>query len=478
MWTPVTDRSSNGIDVPMKQAMIAVAVNSVDGLDEQLVQLSANVLLARLPFGVLVIDAAGTVRFANDRALELVGLDSRSDAIGRLVTEFVADDDLGFLVDGLVRGADFPDTILGPFRLRLVDRSGATHWSECWAYSVPLDPGASGYVVTITPESVGVRLAIAAAEIASNGDVKPTLATICDALGAFPVVATASVLMVNNGAVREAIGSWPSCLDTHLHDIDAPWASVARGARDREIGIHELPLAIRTSIAGEGFSDVWLRAVDVDGHRRAVIVAWRSEVAVPTPNQFRHLDQAVDMAELALSRRDHEHRLRHAAHHDALTGVGNRARLNHRLTNAPLPGGLLYIDLDNFKQVNDEDGHTTGDAVLQWVAVRLTEVADDVGGGEVFRVGGDEFVVVFDSSSDTQALTDRMEIAATAVLQCFHDEIHVDGVHTDVTASVGLAIARPHDTWSDMFARADAGLLAAKRTGKHRWSRSPEAVPT
>jgi diguanylate cyclase (GGDEF)-like protein len=465
---------------------VEVNTNSVGGIGgfdgigegadgaEPLVQLSAHTLLARLPFGVLVIDAAGAVRFANDRALQLVALDSAADAVGRLVTEFVAEEDLGFLVDGLVRGADFPDTILGPFRLRLIDRLGATHWSECWAYSVPLDPGASGYVVTITPESVGVRLAMAAAEIASNDDVKVTLGTICDALAAFPVVATASVLMVHNSAVREAIGSWPSCLDVHLHDIAAPWASVARGGRDREVTVGDLPSEIRESLADTDFSDLWLRAVDVDGHRRAVIAAWRSETVTPTPNQFRHLDQAVDMAELALSRRDHEHRLRHEAHHDALTGVGNRARLNHRLTTAPLPGGLLYIDLDNFKQVNDEDGHTMGDAVLQWVADRLAEVADD--DGEVFRVGGDEFVVVFDGSNDTPALTDRMEVAATAVLQCFDEDIHIDGVRTEVTASVGLAIARPHDTWSDMFARADEGLLAAKRTGKQRWSRSPESV--
>ncbi len=439
---------------------------SVHDLDDEL---SAKLLLGRLPVGVFVIDAVATVRFANERALQIVGFSSSANVVGRSVTEFVAEEDLAFLIEGIARGDDFPDTVLGPFRLRFIDRSGVAHWSESWAYSTPPDLGVAGYVVTLTPESVGDRLAMAAAEIAANSDVNDTLSTISDAMAAYPLEATTAVLTVTNGAIREAVGSWPSCLDAHLFDSDAPWASVAAGGRDLAVVIDDLPHTIRTSVSGADLAAVWLHGVDVAGCRRAVIAAWRPTATAATPNQIRHLDQAAAMTALALSRNDHDNQLVYAAHHDALTGVGNRARLDHRLINAPLPGGLLYIDLDNFKRVNDEDGHTTGDAVLQEVASRLVVIAGRH--GEVFRVGGDEFVVVFDASSGTQRLTNRMEVAATAALQCLNDAIRIDGVPTDITASVGLAVRRDHDTWLDMFERADAALLDAKRSGKQRWSR-------
>jgi diguanylate cyclase (GGDEF)-like protein len=167
-----------------------------------------------------------------------------------------------------------------------------------------------------------------------------------------------------------------------------------------------------------------------------------------------------------------ERELHHQAHHDPLTGLPNRLLLYRHLEEAlrdALPGariGLCFIDLDEFKTVNDTLGHTSGDRLLVAVAARLRNCVD---GGEHFvaRVGGDEFVVVVrgvQSQSDMTAL-------ATSMLESLAKPVRLDGHELSVSASIGIVEQPVRDgDVEELLRAADATLHLAKADGRARWA--------
>ena len=159
--------------------------------------------------------------------------------------------------------------------------------------------------------------------------------------------------------------------------------------------------------------------------------------------------------------------LRHQALHDALTGLPNRAlledRLRHSISVAERDGnsvGLMLLDLNQFKDVNDTLGHDQGDRLLQHIAHRLRDVVR--GGDTVARLGGDEFAFLLaDDVSPRRILS-----AAERVLQCFDDPIDVDGISLQCGGSLGVAIFPEHGTSADELRQhADIAMYVAKRRG-------------
>lgn len=154
-------------------------------------------------------------------------------------------------------------------------------------------------------------------------------------------------------------------------------------------------------------------------------------------------------------------RMRYMATHDAMTGLANRAQFQSRLADAGRPlGGLLLLDLDGFKQINDTHGHLAGDACLRAVAARLSTVC--AGMDMVARIGGDELAVVLPPSVD---IADVTAMAAT-IVGASGDPIAFGGGTLSMSASIGGAFVRATDTPESLFARADAALYAAKSDGR------------
>jgi diguanylate cyclase (GGDEF)-like protein len=157
-------------------------------------------------------------------------------------------------------------------------------------------------------------------------------------------------------------------------------------------------------------------------------------------------------------------RLEGLASRDALTGAGNRRALDSAL--APLLAddaaegtALALMDLDHFKAVNDQHGHSTGDRVLVEFAAlvrRLTRPQD-----RLFRFGGEEFVLVMPLTPTAEALE-----VARRVNDAVRATIHVR--QSPVTVSIGLAFARAGESVDALLARADAALYAAKSGGRDR----------
>jgi diguanylate cyclase (GGDEF)-like protein/PAS domain S-box-containing protein len=169
-------------------------------------------------------------------------------------------------------------------------------------------------------------------------------------------------------------------------------------------------------------------------------------------------------------RRTLEDELRHQAFHDSLTGLANRAlfvdRLDHALTRtrrARLGVAVLFLDLDDFKNVNDSLGHVEGDQLLVAVAERLRGVlrAD----ATIARMGGDEFAVLVEDAVDAGA---PLEIARR-LLDALHEPFERAGSDLFIHASIGVAIsAGARQTSDELLRNADVSMYMAKGSGKNR----------
>ena len=162
-----------------------------------------------------------------------------------------------------------------------------------------------------------------------------------------------------------------------------------------------------------------------------------------------------------------EARIEHMAHHDALTGLPNRvlfhAQLEHALRWQGRAGrvSVLFIDLDNFKNINDTLGHQVGDILLKTVASRLESCV--LSGDIVARLGGDEFVIVQTELGDP---TDAANLA-TRVREAILDSCEIANHNIVVDASIGIAISPDDGTDPDeLIKNADLALFGAKASGR------------
>jgi diguanylate cyclase (GGDEF)-like protein len=167
-----------------------------------------------------------------------------------------------------------------------------------------------------------------------------------------------------------------------------------------------------------------------------------------------------------------QHGLEFAAYHDPLTGLANRALLNASLEDAIEQRrehsiALLFLDLDNFKDINDEFGHAVGDRLLIRVAEQLHECIrpqDLIG-----RIGGDEFVILL--KFDGESPLDASVAVSERILKAFKMPTIVDGMQLHVGASIGIAWLDNDSVSVDSILRAaDHAMYNAKRAGKNRYS--------
>ncbi|WP_298239574.1 cell division protein ZapA [uncultured Bradyrhizobium sp.] len=175
-------------------------------------------------------------------------------------------------------------------------------------------------------------------------------------------------------------------------------------------------------------------------------------------------------------RKLHEEETSWLVNHDALTGLPNRNLLNDRLgqalaraRRAEQPVGVLFLDLDGFKFINDSFGHTLGDNLLKAVSTRLSGAVRD--GDSVARLGGDEFVVVLENVGDAAAA----EAVAQQVLQALAQPFTVGDQSLHVTTSIGISVF-PEDGHSPeiLLKHADVAMYRAKdqgRNGVQRYAR-------
>ncbi|MCU1593128.1 MAG: diguanylate cyclase/phosphodiesterase with sensor(s) [Frankiales bacterium] len=231
----------------------------------------------------------------------------------------------------------------------------------------------------------------------------------------------------------------------------------------------------------ERSAEIWSR-FSVEGLRKRIALAARPErfevdfahpdgrnrilsiATSPLHDEHGEAEGSLAMVSDVTDARRLESELRHAAMHDSLTGLPNRAllvdRLEHALARSAGRTAVLFIDLDHFKVVNDSRGHAAGDELLVAVSARLVKALrpEDT----VARFGGDEFVVVCEEVDEDAAreLAEEVLAALEVPFDLFDAAVHV-------SASLGLALS-PAPSAGDLLRFADAAMYSAKSAGRRR----------
>ena len=236
----------------------------------------------------------------------------------------------------------------------------------------------------------------------------------------------------------------------------------------------------------------WLELVaDVDREAARDLVSLaqggrpaRGEVRLNTEDgRTRHVDAVVtevideDLMGFVVTchdvteRHDLEQQLTHQAFHDALTGLANRAlfrdRLGHAMARSRGAGGygVLFVDLDDFKTVNDSLGHAAGDELLREMTTRLRGCLRD--GDTAARLGGDEFAILLEDVEDDE----HCVVIARRLLDALRLPFDVGGTEITSAASIGIAVGQPGPaTPEDLMRNADLALYDAKNSGKNRYA--------
>ncbi len=267
--------------------------------------------------------------------------------------------------------------------------------------------------------------------------------------------AHADVLSLADAQVLAALGAGP----------DAILLSSSRvpHSLDGYLAARTLPDAIIGSLRGED----GVFGLVIVGDRSGDVVSFSSDDKRLFETFVNHASVMLENGRLERSLAevtDLKDQLRHQAFHDVLTGLPNRALFTERVEAAMARGdgtaAVLFLDLDDFKAINDTLGHAVGDELLAEVGLRVQRAVRPA--DTAARLGGDEFAVLLDT-------TDRRgsEVVAESLLRALRRPLMLRGREARVHASIGIAPASSAASADELLQNADVAMYAAKTIGKH-----------
>jgi diguanylate cyclase (GGDEF)-like protein/PAS domain S-box-containing protein len=250
---------------------------------------------------------------------------------------------------------------------------------------------------------------------------------------------------INGYSMQEALGKTPRLLRSQHHP-------------------QQFYVDLWQQIVGVGLwrGEIWNRKKSGE-----VYLGWQTitRIAGPQPSDDRYISVSYDITEAWTS----NERFKHQAFHDALTRLPNRLLLGERITRHIALAqresrqlAVLFLDLDQFKAVNDLLGHAVGDEVLIVVAQKLKGLVRDA--DTVARLGGDEFVVLLDNPASEA----HVELVARRIIEVLGQPMVFDSTHAHIGTSVGIAMY-PDDgnSAAELIAQADLAMYAAKEAGRN-----------
>lgn len=403
---------------------------------EKLFLASTDIITVLMPDGEWHASPAGT---------RILGHPAGYEPEGGLLS-LLHPDDVGAAVAALAQVSAGTRGPQDAVRLRVRDASGSFRHFDCTASDLTDDLDVGGIVITARDVSAQQRAEDERADVEAR-----YRATFERSPLGIAMVALDGCLLEANTALGAMVGHEPDAL------VGRPIVELVHPA-DRELLDRLAPEGTPSEPVART-----VRLVHADGHT-VWVLADTSSIEHPDGSPAYHVALVADITD----RKRLEARLEHQAYHDSLTGLPNRARLADllevawRSRTATDHLAVLFVDLDDFKRVNDERDHDAGDELLSLVARRL-RAAVRTGDG-VCRYGGDEFVVVCPEVDEPGVAIGLAERIRDSIAQPF---VLTSGPVT-IGASVGVAFATTQSSPNELLRAADRAAGRAKSTGRNR----------
>ena len=437
-------------------------------------------MLASMPAFTLVIGEDLVIRHVSGNAPAHVGI--TPDMIeGKPASDVIVAEDLDSLVESAAYSLGHAGDVLGPIMFRFHNGHGGICVAEAMSLNRLDDPEIGGLVVSVR-DRCGLDLLDKALEaLGAGANVAVIAGLLLRAIELPPVVGSGWLVEVPAHAGTAGSGDDPVLLvaspavEQH-HDMavhPAMWSEALGSGRTVEHGsLDPLPPEVADELRAIGMASlisVPVASPAPDAPQHCLVVA--NPFPEPfTINERLYLDRICSLLALASERNHFVRELHHAATHDPLTGLDNRASFLEALEKA---GGehapdqtmtLLYLDLDGFKPVNDSFGHAAGDNALIEVAYRL--VARRPAGARLARLGGDEFAIMLPGMTETAAgaLADQL-ISDLSV------PIDLPSGPVQIGVSIGVAQGAPAEL-TRLLEHADGAMYDAKAAGRGTWRRA------
>jgi diguanylate cyclase (GGDEF)-like protein/PAS domain S-box-containing protein len=390
---------------------------------------------------IAVVDATGTLQYASPASEAMLGY-ADGELVGVSAFDLVHPVDQVGALEGFASTISASDSRAVPLLVRLRHANGTWLATEIIGTNHLDDPEIAGMVVSIRDVSASMRTEDALRD--SEERYRLIVELACE--GICVVDANGRTTFANR-ALADLLGMTVNeILGGSLYDfIDE---SEREAARSRIVAHGD-----------EALDEQDLQLVTHDGR----IVWARLHSSAVRQHDGTYLGSILFVTDVT-ERRELEQRLAEEARRDPLTGVANRTELFEVLTPILQRGTLtaaLYVDLDGFKEVNDQFGHTLGDELLCSVAGRVRAAIRNV--DTLARVGGDEFVVIcgdLESTDEAIAIGSRIREVLGQPFGLAVGSVRID-------SSIGIAFGRAPDADS-LLARADQALYRAKRKGRGR----------
>jgi diguanylate cyclase (GGDEF)-like protein/PAS domain S-box-containing protein len=391
---------------------------------ERTLQRLADLLLD----AVFLVREDGVIAFVNPASSKLLGYQPQ-EMIGRSLRDFIHPEDLSRTVAEM--GHVMGGRPASGFENRYLRKDGSVvhfMWNAYWSAEEKLRIGVARDISQrkYAEERQDAMLRLSTAAHSAESPAHLFAATEAALQGVLPLRALAAVL-----------------------EPDARMVYPADGSRRVSTGWHGVALAT----TGASFGHLYLDLYDA---------------AAMSPSERELMQFAASQAAAAIERFALQAELAHAARYDELTGLPNRRLFHDRIQSAfarcrrgHSGGALLFIDLDDFKGVNDRHGHAVGDQLLQTVAQRISACVREA--DTVARLGGDEFVALLEDVADHA----QAEAVARKIHKSIGQVAELSGVQLQILASIGIALYPLHGDAIDLLMRhADQAMYASKAQRK------------
>ncbi len=265
-----------------------------------------------------------------------------------------------------------------------------------------------------------------------------------------------------------------------------PWFSQITGYREDEAIGNTLTILNTLHTSKVDFKDLWRTIMlgqrwqgELRNRRKDGEVYWSAISVAPVTNDSGEMTNYVAVFEDITRSKQLHSEVEKMAYEDPLTGLGNRRLFNLEFEQALQEiqrhgrwGALMYLDLDRFKEINDQHGHETGDSVLQVVAQRIRSCSRKT--DMAVRLGGDEFIIYLKEGRQP----DTAERIAAKLIDLLKEPIRVGSIELQISASIGIRLVTPYHPGSDqLLKQADRALYQAKAAGKSGYYVDPSENP-